>query len=211
MTVAEVAALVSQLRSGSTSLLVRTVEGESKKQDMEKEESVADMVTRAVEAWCAEEIEVKPVEVPAEMAEVDEIPDFCMSDTSNLSDDEMEDIVMKLRQQSKDQETGSKSEESDYDESDADQELCVDESILSTAKSYWSNDYEFTHVYDEEFTHVYDNGTQYEDELWLATVSWAIVANKGEMEPVSPAFKSTSKPASGLTALQLAPAACRRQ
>ena len=44
---------------------------------MEREESVADMVTRAVEAWCAEEIEVKPVEVPAEMAEVDEIPDFC--------------------------------------------------------------------------------------------------------------------------------------
>ena len=122
------AALVSQLRSGSTSLLVRTVEGESKKQDMEKEESVADMVTRAVEAWCAEEIEVKPVEVPAEMAEVDEIPDLptdlvandsscTQSDTSNLSDDEMEDIVMKLRQQSKDQETGSKSEESDYDES----------------------------------------------------------------------------------------------
>ena len=70
------------------------------------------------------------------MAEVDEIPDSCMSDTSNLSDDEMEDIVMKLRQQSKDQETGSKSEESDYDESDADQELGVDESILSTAESY---------------------------------------------------------------------------
>ena len=129
------AALVSQLRSGSTSLLVRTVEGESKKQDIEREESVADMVTRAVEAWCAEELEVKPVEVLPEMAEVDEIPDFCanrslcrsqcdrysndssMADTSKLSDDEMEDIVMKLRQQSKDQETVSKSEESDYDES----------------------------------------------------------------------------------------------
>ena len=111
-----------------------------------------------------------------------------MSDTSNLSDDEMEDIVMKLRQQSKDQETGSKSEESDYDESeDADQGLCVDENILSVAESYWSNDHGFTHVYDDE--------TQYEDELWLSTVAWAIVASKGEMEPVSPAFKSTSEPA----------------
>ena len=94
------------------------------------------------------------------MTEVDEIPNFCISDTSNLSDDEMEDLLMKLRQQSKDQETGPKSEESDYDESDAGQEL--DESILSTAESYWSNDHEFTHVYDD--------GTQYEDELWLSTV-----------------------------------------
>jgi hypothetical protein len=158
------AALVSQLRSGSTSLLVRTVEGDSKQQDIKKEESVADMVTRAVEAMFTEELEVKPVEGLAEMAEVDKIPDSCtnrpvwwsqcnryscgnsMSDTSNLSDDEMEDIVMKLRQHSKNQVvTVSKSEESDYDESeDADQELCIDESIISTAESYWSSDQEFT-------------------------------------------------------------------
>ena len=111
-----------------------------------------------------------------------------MADTSKLSDDEMEDIVMKLRQQSKDQEAASKSEESDYDESDdADQGLCVDTNILSVAESYWSNDHDFTHVYDDE--------TQYKDELWLSTVSWAMVASKGEMEQVSPAFKSTSEPA----------------
>ena len=45
---------------------------------------------------------------------------------------------------------------------------------------------------------MYDNGTQYEDELWLSTVSWAIVASKGVMEPVAPAAKSASEPASGL-------------
>ena len=80
----------------------------------------------------------------------------------------------------------------------------VDENILSVAEaysgteSYWSSDHDFTHVYDDE--------TQYEDELWLSTVSWATVASKGEMklsptfksvsEPVSPALKSTSEPVS---------------
>ena len=47
---------------------------------------------------------------------------------------------------------------------------------------------------------------QSDDELWLSTVSWAIVASKGEMklsptfksvsEPVLPAFKSASEPVS---------------
>ena len=96
-----------------------------------------------LETVFTEELEVKPVEVPAEMAELVEIPDSCanrplwwsqcdkssygssVSDTSKLSDDELEDTVMNLQQQSKDQETVSKSEESDYDESeDADQGLC---------------------------------------------------------------------------------------
>ena len=93
------AGLVSQLRTstGSKSLLVRTVKGDSRQQGIEKEESVADMVTRAVEALFAEEslkvkpvevlaevetvfteeLEVKPVEVLAEVAGLVEIPDSC--------------------------------------------------------------------------------------------------------------------------------------
>ena len=95
---------------------------------------------------------------------------------------------MKLRQQSKDYDPVSKSKESDYDDSeDTDQGLCVDDRILPIVESYWCAEHEFTNVYDDEL--------QYEDELWLSTVSWAMVANKGEMK-LSPTFKSVSKPVS---------------
>ena len=111
---------------------MRTVKDDSRQQGTEKEESVADMVTRAVEALFAEEslkvkpvevlaevetvfteeLEVKPVEVLAEVAGLVEIPDSCtvrpvwwsqcdkpfydssVSDTSGLSEDDLEDIVM---------------------------------------------------------------------------------------------------------------------
>ena len=90
--------------------------------------------------------------------------DSSISDTSGLSDDDLENIVMNLRQQSKDYDQVSKSEESDYDESeDADQGLGVGDRILPVAESYWCAEHEFTNVYDDEL--------QYEDELWLSTVS----------------------------------------
>ena len=50
---------------------------------------------------------------------------------------------MNLRQQSKDYDQVSKSEESDYDESkDADQGLCVDDRILPVAESYWCDEHD---------------------------------------------------------------------
>ena len=106
-----------------------------------KDESVEDMVTRSVEALFAEvsskvNTEAKPfeafaevlvsVEVPARYTNRpawwprDDKPSYAssMSDTSGLSHDDLEDIVMNLRKQSMDDDQASVSDESDYYESD---------------------------------------------------------------------------------------------
>ena len=163
-----------------------------------------------MEALFAEEsLEVKPVEVFAEVLGSFEVPfevpapytnrpawwprgdkpsyASSMSDTSGLSHDDLEDIVMNLRKQSRDDDQVSKSDESDYDESDdADQVLGVDDHIFPVAEPYWCAEHEFSNVHDDEL--------QDEDELWLSAVSCAIVADRGDME-LSPLYKPVSVPA----------------
>ena len=128
----------------------------------------------SVEALFAEEsLEVKPAEASTEVLgsfEVPfEVPAPCtnrpawwprgdkpsyassMSDTSGLSDDDLEDIVMNLQKQSRDDNQVSKSDESDYDESDdADQVLGVDDHIFPVDEPYWCAEHEFSDVHDDE-------------------------------------------------------------
>ena len=74
-----------------------------------------------------------------------------MSDTSGLSHDDLEDIVMNLRKQSMDDDQGSVSDESDYYESDdADRVLSLGDHILPVAEPYWCADYEFSNLHDDE-------------------------------------------------------------
>ena len=95
-----------------------------------------------------------------------------MSDTSGLSHDHLEDIVMNLRKQSRDDDQVSMSDESDYDESDdADQVLGVDDHIFPVAEPYWCADYEFSNLHNDELLG--------KNEWWLSAVSSAIVADRG--------------------------------
>ena len=89
-----------------------------------------------------------------------------------------------LRKQSRDNDQASMSDESDYDESDdADRVLGVDDHIFPVAETYWCADYKFSNLHDDEL--------QDEVKLWLSAISWAIVADRGEME-LSPLFKPLS-------------------
>jgi len=109
-----------------------------------------------------------------------------MSDTSGLSHEDLEGIVMNLRKQSMDYNQAHVLNGSDYYESDeADRALYLSDSdhILPVAEPYWCADYEFSNLHDDELLG--------EDELWLSAVSWAIVADRGEME-LSPLFKLSS-------------------
>ena len=84
---------------------------------------------------------------------------------------------MNLRKQSKNDDQASVSDESDYESDDIDQVLAVNEHIIPVAEPYWCADYEFSNSYDD-----YEFSNSYDDELWLSAVSWAIVANRGEIE-----------------------------
>ena len=92
--------------------------------------------------------------------------------------------MMNLRKQSKNDDQASMSDESDSESDDTDQVLAVDEHIFPVAEPYWCADYEFSNSYDDE---LWD-----EDELWLSTVSWAIVADRGEIELSSLSSSSSS-------------------
>ena len=98
-----------------------------------------------------------------------------MSDTRDLSHDDLEDTVTNLRKQSKDNDQASVSDESDYYESDdTDRVLAVDDHIFPVAEPYWCDDYEFSKSHDGELCD--------EDALRLSTVSWAIIADRGEIK-----------------------------
>ena len=134
-----------QENQSQTSLVTRAVEALFSEESLKVKpaDPVAEVLGYdIVETLFTEELEVKPAEVLAEVTGLVEVPDPCtarpswwpqgdkpsydssISDTSGQSDDDLENIVMNLRQQSKDYEPVSKSEESDYDESeDADQGL----------------------------------------------------------------------------------------
>ena len=159
------AALVSQLRTGSKSLLIRTGEVCS------AEISFEAMLIRTVEAFSTEvSIEAKP--------RVDDKPAYTesMSDTRELSHRGLEDIVVNLRNQSKNDDQASVSDESDYESDDTDQVLAVNEHIAPMAEPYWCADYEFSNSYD--------------DELWLSAMT-GVVANLGKPELSSPSSSSS--------------------
>ena len=106
------AALVSQLRTGSKSLLIWSVEVCS------TEVSFEAMLIRSVEAFSTEvSFEAKP--------RVDDKPAYAesMSDTRELSHRDLGDIVVNLRNQSKNDDQASVSDESDYESDDTDQVL----------------------------------------------------------------------------------------
>ena len=67
-----------------------------------------------------------------------------MSDTRELSHHDLEDDVMNLRKQSKNDDQASVSDESDYESDDTDQVLAVDDHIVPVAEPYWCADYEFS-------------------------------------------------------------------
>ena len=151
-------------------MLVRTVEVCPKQKCTE--ESVEDMVTRCVEALFAKlsskvNTKAEPGEALAEVSGSVEVPARytnrpawwprndkpsyanSMSDTSGVSHDDLEIIVMNLRKQSMDDDQGSVSDESDYYESDdADQVLSLGDHILPVAESYWCADYKFSNLHE---------------------------------------------------------------
>ena len=58
---------------------------------------------------------------------------------------------MNLRKQSKDDDQVSRSDESDYDQSDdADQGLGVVDRIFPVAESYWCAEHKFSNIHDDE-------------------------------------------------------------
>ena len=150
------AALVSQLRAGSRSLLIRSLEA------------------FGTQAFSTE-------------VSVDDKPAYAesLSDTRELSRRALEDIVVNLRKQSKndDQASISISDESDYESDETDQVLAVNEHIVPVAEPYWRAGHEFSTLYDDE------------DSLWLSAMA-GVVASIGEakLSPPSSPVASVSKP-----------------
>ena len=78
-----------------------------------------------------------------------------MSDTSGLSHEDLEDIVMNLRKQSIHNDQvhvvkGSDYYQSNYQSIEADQALYLSDHILPVAEPYWCADYEFINLHDDE-------------------------------------------------------------
>ena len=112
-----------------------------------------------------------------------------MSDTRELSHQDLEDIVVSLRKQPEDNDQGfmvdehmaSMSDESDYESDKTGQVLVVAEHIVPMANPHWRGDYEFSDTYDDE------------DSLWLSAMAGA-VSNIGETELPSPVMKPITLP-----------------
>ena len=88
-----------------------------------------------------------------------------MSDTRELSHNDLDDIVMSLQRQSANDDQASVSDESAYESDDTGQVLAVDEHnvIFPMAEPYWCVDYEF------EFSNLYDGGLCAESLLTMSS------------------------------------------
>jgi hypothetical protein len=98
-----------------------------------------------------------------------------MSDTSGLSHEDLEDIVMNLRKQSIHNDHVHVVKGSDhYQSMEADQALYLGDHIFPVAEPYWCANYDFGNLHDDELLS--------KNEWWLSTFFSAIGADRGEIK-----------------------------